>query len=403
MDDALTTLFNDFDCGRISRRHLLQMLGVAAVASPLSALAQGSCGGANAGTPRCNTTPFPPPFEPTGWKTVYMDHFSLQVEDVQKEAAYYQALMGWNVRSVDDKMTVLDIGDWGAVEIRGGFVPPAPPPTPPPAATPAAGDTTGGRGGRGGGRGAGGGPPRIPNRAAWDGFCWGIDNWDTKKVEAELKRRGLNPVADHRGKEFQSFHVKDPDGFDLQISNGNKKNRRLTPANGKLSVPAPFESTGWKTLWLDHISFGVTSYKETTAFYAALMGWTPGGDEGSQDTTMISPMIGGVIIRGGNANQPGGLAAGRGGRGGQPVDTAAARAMPIVRRASMGHISFGISPWDTAKVGAELDKRGLTARVDTGGNGSTREIMQTSKYQSYHTTTPNGFDLQISAQITKEV
>ena len=402
MDDALTRLFNDFDRGRISRRHLLQMLGVAAVASPLSAFAQGSCGGANAGTPRCNTMPFPAPFEPTGWKTVLMDHFTMQVEDYEKEAAYYNALMGWQVRSDDGTKAVLDIGNWASVEIRGGYVPPPPPPAPanPPAAPPAAaGDTAGGRGGRGG---RGGGGPRIPNRAIWDSFCWGIEPWDTKKVEAELKKRGLNPVADHRGNDFQSFHVKDPDGFDLQISNGNKKNRRSSPPNAKLKVPPPFEATGWKTLWLDHISFGVTSYKETVAFYKALMGWIPGGDEGSQDTTVISPEIGGVIIRGGNANQPGGLAAGRGGRGGQPVDTAAARNMPIVRRASMGHIAFGISPWDTDAVGAELDKRGLSARVDTGGSGNTRELMRTAKYQSYHTTTPNGFDLQISGQITKE-
>jgi hypothetical protein len=68
----------------------------------------------------------------------------------------------------------------------------------------------------------------------------------------------------------------------------------------------------------------------------------------------------------------------------------------------MGHISFGITNWDTDKVGAELDKRGLSARVDTGGNGSTREVMRTANYQSYHTTTPNGFDLQISDRVSRD-
>jgi hypothetical protein len=43
-------------------------------------------------------------------------------------------------------------------------------------------------------------------------------------------------------------------------------------------------------------------------------------------------------------------------------------------------------------VKAELDKRGLTGRADTGG---TAEI-HVAPYQSYHTTTPSGFDLQIS-------
>ena len=31
-----------------------------------------------------------------------------------------------------------------------------------------------------------------------------------------------------------------PDGFKVGISNGNRKNRRTTPANGKTSAPAPF-------------------------------------------------------------------------------------------------------------------------------------------------------------------
>lgn len=386
MDDALTKLFGEFDRGTVSRRQLLQALGIAVVASPMAAFAQGSCGGENAGTPRCNTTPFPPPFDPTGWKTVLLDHFSMQVVDYPKEAAYYSALMSWPVRSDDGTKAVLDIGDWGGVEIRGGL---SAPPAPPPAPAPTAGDTSGGRGGRGGGGGG-----RGPARAVWDGFCWGITPWDTRAVEAELTKRGLKPVADHRGNDFQSFHVKDPDGFDVQISNGNKRNRRTTKPSGKLSAPPPFEPTGWKSLWLDHISFSCTSYKESAAFYAALLGWQPGADEGSQNTMVISPDIGGIIVRGGNANAPGGLAAGRGGRGGAPTDPPS----PIVRRSVINHVSFGIEGFDPDAVLAELTKRGLNARVDTGGRGDIHE----APYKSYHTTTPNGYDLQISNTINAD-
>ncbi len=106
-------------------------------------------------------------------------------------------------------------------------------------------------------RASGGGAPRAPRNAAFDGMAWGIDQWDAKKVEAALKSRGLSPVADNHG-DFQSFHVKDPDGFNVWITNANRKTRRTTPANGKTSAPAPFESTTWKTVWLDHISFEVT-------------------------------------------------------------------------------------------------------------------------------------------------
>jgi hypothetical protein len=63
------------------------------------------------------------------------------------------------------------------------------------------------------------------------------------------------------------------------------------------------------------------------------------------------------------------------------------------RRASIGHISFGITSFDPDEVKAELTKRGLNAREDTGGRGD----IHTAPYKSYHTTTPNGFDLQISA------
>jgi catechol 2,3-dioxygenase-like lactoylglutathione lyase family enzyme len=297
----------------------------------------------------------------------------------------------------------MDVGDWGGVKIRGGYVPTGGGRGGAPGG---GGGNRGPGGGRGGadstgrGRGGGGGggaadashmapctTPRadgVPNGGAlWDGFCWGIEPWDTNKVEAALKARGLSPVADHSGDDFRSFHVKDPDGMNVQISNGNKRNRRRTPANGKLNAPLPFEPTGWKTMYLDHISFAVTSYKESVAFYEALLGWKGLGDEGSQNETMISPEIGGLLIRGGNATSP-------------------TFVMPPVRRAVMNHISFGITPFDPDKVSAELCARGLQARVDTGSIASSpdrEKDIHTANYKSFHTRTPNNFDLQISAKI----
>jgi catechol 2,3-dioxygenase-like lactoylglutathione lyase family enzyme len=360
MADVLTNLFEEFDRGRLSRRRLLQALGVAAVMRPAAALAQGQCGGARASLPECDPTPAKLPFAATGWKTVLLDHFSVQVADVEKEAAYYAALMNWKVRSFDGQRAMLDIGDWGGLEIRGGYQPPA--------------------GGGGGGR---------ARQAAFDSFCWGIEPWDAKTVEAELRKRGLNPVAESSGRDFQSFRIKDADGFNLQISNGNRRNRRQGPANGKLSVPAPFESTSWKTVWLDHISFETSNYKEQAAFYHALLGWKLDKDEGSQNSAQIGDMGGIIIRRGGGGGR--GNAAAAGAPAGAPTPAA-----PPARRASIGHISFGIEGFDPDAVKAELDKRGLNARVDTGGNGD----IHTARYKSYHTTTPNGFDLQIS-NVTK--
>ena len=50
-----------------------------------------------------------------------LDHLSCQVVDYPKEAAYYQALMNWKIRSDDGKQAVLDIGDWGGLILRGGY------------------------------------------------------------------------------------------------------------------------------------------------------------------------------------------------------------------------------------------------------------------------------------------
>ena len=359
MSDELTRIFDAYDRGRMTRRQLLYALGLGAgfAAFPRHAtvLGQGQCGGARAGAPECDTTPAKPPFESTGWKTVRLEHFSVQVADYEKEAAYYAALMNWKIRSDDGKQAILDIGDWGSIIIRGGYEAPASAPPPP----------------------AG----RAPRLAQFDSFCWGIEPWDAKKVEAELKKRGLNPVPGD-DKEFPSFHIKDPGGFDLQIADG-RKSSHAESANGKLAGAAPFEPTDWKTVWLDHISFQVPNYKESVAFYTALLGWTPTKDEGSQNQMEIGD-VGDIIVRRGG---------GAGRRGADPAaPTAQPSAPPPPRPATIDHIAFGISPWDPDKVKAELDKRNLPARVDTGGRGD----IHTASYQSYHTTTPNGYDLQIS-------
>jgi len=355
------------DQQRMSRRQLLRTLGAAGIAAPVaaaftlrssSAFAQGRCmrGYATAGCPLDEATAtkaIAPVFAPTGWSTVSLDHLTFQVADYKSEAAFYIALMGWTLRSDDGTQAVLDIGDWGSVVFKQS----APAPAPAPAAA-------GGGGGRG--RGA--------SNASVESFCFDIAPWNAKTVDAELRKRGLTPVAENDGKGFESFHVKDPDGFDLQISNGGgyTKARKTMPARATLSQPAPFDPTGWKTVWLDHLSFGVTNYKESASFYANLLGWRPTYDEGSQHEMQIGE-VGDAIIRGGNPFAPNFNSNGP-------------------RSARIDHISFGIAPWDTDGVAAELKTRGLPASIDT----STGDDIHVAAFKSYHTRTPNGYNLQIS-------
>src|SRR5437764_10856142 len=118
MSADLARLFGTFDRGRLSRRQLLAALGIAAVVRPTSVFAQGQCGGVRAGTPECDPTPAKLPFKPTGWKTVLLDHLSCTVADYPKEAAFYAALMNWDIRGDDGKQAALDIGDWGGLNLR---------------------------------------------------------------------------------------------------------------------------------------------------------------------------------------------------------------------------------------------------------------------------------------------
>src|SRR6185436_3636401 len=245
MDDKLARLFNDYDRGIISRRKLLQALGVA-VGAPLAAawgttaFGQGGCrDGYGQATGRCTMTleqatkPIEPIFEPTGWKTVGLDHISFAAADYKKEAAFYIALMGWKLRQDDGKQAIMDMGEWGSCIFKQAAPGTFPPPAPAPAADAAPG-------GRGGGRG--------PARITMNGFSFVINPWNAKTVETELRRRGMDPIAENDGKGFESFRVKDPDGWDLQIcnSNGLLKARKTAPT-AKLSEPLPFEPTGWRT------------------------------------------------------------------------------------------------------------------------------------------------------------
>jgi hypothetical protein len=100
--------------------------------------------------------------------------------------------------------------------------------------------------------------------------------------------------------------------------------------------------------------------------------------------------IGDAIIRGGNPNDPNFGKPPANGKG-------AANGKGRSRNVRIGHTSFGIQPFDPDIVKEALEKRGLRARADTG---NTVDIHQ-NPYKSYHTSTPNGYDLQIS-NVTKD-
>jgi catechol 2,3-dioxygenase-like lactoylglutathione lyase family enzyme len=190
MEAIIAGLLKQFEDGRMTRRQLIQSLALAAAAAPAARAAQETAQKAST---------IPPPTAPASWKTVWLDHISYAVTDYRKSTAFYRDLMGWQIKNEGNNQCTLKIGDIGEIIIRNRREPAA--------------STQSGQSGR------------PPVTGVINHISYGVQPWDTDKVKAELERRGLNPRPDMVGDNFKSYHVTDPDGWDLQISNQTKDTR----------------------------------------------------------------------------------------------------------------------------------------------------------------------------------
>jgi len=201
MEHVIDGLLHDFERGRMTRRQLIQSLALAAAAAAPAgaALAQGAQ----------KASTIPPPHDPAPWKTVWLDHISYAVSDYRRSTAFYRDLMGWTIKNDNGtNQCTLDINGLGEVIIRNNRQ--------------ARGDAPAAASAQPAG---GGQASRPPLTGVINHVSWGVQPWNTDKVKAELERRGLNPRPDMVGENFKSFHVLDPDGWDLQISNQTKETR----------------------------------------------------------------------------------------------------------------------------------------------------------------------------------
>jgi catechol 2,3-dioxygenase-like lactoylglutathione lyase family enzyme len=163
MEHLIGKLLHDFEQGKMNRRQLIRSLALAAAA-----------GGAAS----------PAAAEGKGFRAVAVNHISYVVADYSKTRDFYADLLGMNVSHDDGKQCYMSFGDTFLL--------------------PRNARTTG----------------KTPQTAPLvNHIAYTIDNWDKNAVEAELRRRGFEPRPDTE----DSFHIKDPDGFDLQISGKNMK------------------------------------------------------------------------------------------------------------------------------------------------------------------------------------
>jgi len=189
MEAVINGLLSDFEKGKMTRRQLIQSLALAAAAAAPVA----TVGAQTAST-------IPAATAPPAFKTVWLDHISYAVTDYRKSTAFYRDLMGWEIRNDNGKnQCTMKIGDIGEIIIRNRREPDAAAPGAP--------------------------TPPAPITGVINHVSYGIDKWNTEGVKAELEKRGLKPRPDMVGENFKSFHVKDPDGWDLQISNVTKTTR----------------------------------------------------------------------------------------------------------------------------------------------------------------------------------
>ena len=161
MEHIIGKLLREYEHGRVTRRQLIRTLALAATAT--SAAGTVEAAPANA---------------------VSVNHVSMQVADYTKTRDFYAGLFGMKVSDDDGKTQCrLTSGDNILIPRNASSRP--------------------------------GGKPGV------DHIAYTLANWDADKsvkpaVEAELKRRGLN-IRVTEG----SFHVQDPDGFEVQM--GGKK------------------------------------------------------------------------------------------------------------------------------------------------------------------------------------
>ena len=164
MESTIAELITRFESGHITRRDLIQRLSliVAAAASPAAAAAQTA---------------------PPAFKANRFNHLSFVVADYARTRDFYADLLGLRIARDDAKakQCQLHLTDDSYIlprnPVRRSQVPP------------------------------------VVNH-----FAVSIADWDKQRVTGELKRRGLQ-FSDDLDMPAESVHVRDPDGYDLQLVN----------------------------------------------------------------------------------------------------------------------------------------------------------------------------------------
>jgi len=225
-------------------------------------------------------------------KTTWVNHYTYVAPDLKQTRDWYHEVFGMQIGHEESKLSHMWYGDKGGdtlMIIRQAN--------------------------------AGEEAPRIER------FAFTIDPWDKRTVEAELKRRNLQPKADtDRG-----FWFNDPDGLEIGVFARDYAKRPTAPS----SKPAL-----WKAVSANHIVVFSPTYRKLADWYKDLLTLRETRDSGRDtyqwfgDTVWIP-----TAVREG-------------------AKTSAALK-------SLDHVAYSIETYKKEDVEAELKRRNLNPRVDT--------------------------------------
>ena len=152
MEAIISNLLKRFESGALTRRELIKGLAMLTAASGTASAAE---------------------FQEPGFKTVKIDHISIQVTDLPRSIAFYKSVFGLSVVSEDKANEIVRLGTTKSLVSLHHKSP----------------------------------------TGLVDHFAIGVDQFNKESVTRELKQRGLNPEENLDA----GFHVKDPEGIRVQI------------------------------------------------------------------------------------------------------------------------------------------------------------------------------------------
>jgi len=155
MESIISDLVTRFEKGSLSRRDLVQGLAL---------LAAGGAGSAKAAAQA-----------ELDFKAATIDHVSVQVVDLQRSIAFYQRMFGFAVVSQEQAQGIVRLGNGDRVLVSLNNGSPA---------------------------------PRI------DHFAIGIPRFSAEAGMRYFMQRGATPLQG----DYAGFHIKDPDGINVQVS-----------------------------------------------------------------------------------------------------------------------------------------------------------------------------------------